>query len=150
MIAVISVLVVIGVIAADNREAWNTTGSHRRLRSESFTSTSTSTSITRRTTYSYRDVQRCRLHELGERHNDDKFVMHTYGNLYCEAFRDFRRTRGRKLRMLEIGFGCGHTNHGASAQLWKEYFTERSGPGVELYEVEYGPHPPTEVGWWMR
>ena len=132
------VLVALGLAVSDG--AWNVTAPRRRLRSES-----TATTGRRHGTYSYRDVKRCRLHELGERHNDDKFVMHTYGNLYCEVFRDFRRTRGRKLRMLEIGFGCGHTNHGASAQLWKQYFSERNGPGLELYEVEYGPHPPTEV-----
>ena len=118
-------------------ESWNDTDAqqHRRLRGNRFVSAPR---------FTYRDVPNCRLIALGEEYKDDKFVgVHTFGNLYCEVLRDFRRTRGRKLRMLEIGFGCGHVNHGASAQVWKKFFTENNGPGLQLYEVEYGGHEPT-------
>ena len=53
--------------------------------------------------FHYSDIPQCRLSYLGEMYKDDKFIMHTFGTLYCEMLRDFRKTRGRKLRMLEIG-----------------------------------------------
>ena len=40
--------------------------------------------------------------------------------------------------MLEIGFGCGNPHHtppGASARVWKKYFSD-NGPGLDLYEIE--------------
>ena len=68
----------------------------------------------------------CALVSLGVRYNDDKFTNHQYQNLYCEVLRDFQRSQ-RKIRMLEIGFGCGHNvntpnQQGVSALIWKEYF----------------------------
>jgi hypothetical protein len=41
--------------------------------------------------------------------------------------------------MLEVGFGCGHHNHGSSARMWKSFFEDRGGPGVSLYEIDFGP-----------
>ena len=52
-------------------------------------------------------ITSCSLVSLGERYHDDKFTNHNYQNLYCEVLRDFQRSQ-RKMRMLEIGFGCGH------------------------------------------
>ena len=95
----------------------------------------------------------CSLVSLGERYNDDKFTNHNYQNLYCEVLRDFQRSQ-RKMRMLEIGFGCGHNvntpnQQGVSALIWKEYFgsgssinssssSSSSSPssGIDLYEVD--------------
>ena len=63
----------------------------------------------------WRDVNTCQLMALGKEHEDDKFYGHIFGDLYCETLIPFRNSR-TKLRMLEIGFGCGHHNHGRSAQ----------------------------------
>jgi hypothetical protein len=63
----------------------------------------------------WRDVNNCELMALGKEYDDDKFYHHIFGDLYCENFIPFRNSRS-KLRMLEIGFGCGHHNHGRSAQ----------------------------------
>lgn len=43
--------------------------------------------------------------------------------------------------MLEIGFGCGNhdTPPGASARVWKKYFSD-NGPGLDLFEVEETAH----------
>ena len=76
----------------------------------------------------------CSLHHMGELLNDDKFTSHEYMNMYCEVFRDFKMSP-KKTRMLEIGFGCGHNNHGVSARIWKSYFTT-GGSGVDLYEID--------------
>ena len=78
-------------------------------------------------------ITSCSLVKLGERYNDDKFTNHNYQNLYCEVLRDFQRSQ-RKMRMLEIGFGCGHNVHqpnqqGVSALIWKEYFDDGGGSG---------------------
>ena len=50
----------------------------------------------------------------------------------------------QKTLKLEIGFGCGHHNHGTSARMWKKYFEGGSGPGLSLFEIEYGPYEPHE------
>jgi hypothetical protein len=63
----------------------------------------------------WRDVNNCELMALGKEYEDDKFYNHIFGDIYCENFIPFRNSRS-KLRMLEIGFGCGHHNHGRSAQ----------------------------------
>lgn len=62
----------------------------------------------------WRNLNRCALIHLGKQFGDDKFVAHTFGDLYCETMAPFRSSRV-PLRMLEIGFGCGHHNHGKSA-----------------------------------
>jgi hypothetical protein len=62
----------------------------------------------------FRNLNKCALIHLGKVHGDDKFVSHTFGDLYCETMAPFRSSRA-PLRMLEIGFGCGHHNHGKSA-----------------------------------
>lgn len=62
----------------------------------------------------WRNMNRCALIHLGKQFGDDKFVSHTFGDLYCETMAPFRGSRV-PLRMLEIGFGCGHHNHGKSA-----------------------------------
>ena len=63
----------------------------------------------------FRDINTCPLMILGKEFEDDKFYHHTYGDLYCENLSPFRNSR-QKLRMLEIGLGCGHHNNGRSAQ----------------------------------
>ena len=63
----------------------------------------------------WRDVNNCQLMALGKEYDDDKFYEHTFGDIYCETLIPFRSSRS-KLRMLEVGFGCGHHNHGRSAQ----------------------------------
>ena len=63
----------------------------------------------------FRDMNTCPLMILGKEFEDDKFYHHTYGDLYCENLSPFRNSR-QKLRMLEIGLGCGHHNNGRSAQ----------------------------------
>lgn len=95
-------------------------------------------------------IASCSLVKLGERYNDDKFTNHNYQNLYCEVLRDFQQSQ-RKMRMLEIGFGCGHNinqlnQQGVSALIWKEYFgdghsssgsySSSSSSGIDLYEVD--------------
>ena len=62
----------------------------------------------------FRNLNKCGLIRLGKVHGDDKFVSHAFGDLYCETMAPFRSSR-TPLRMLEIGFGCGHHNHGKSA-----------------------------------
>ena len=62
----------------------------------------------------WRNLNKCALIHLGNKYGDDKFVSHTFGDLYCETMAPFRGSRV-PLRMLEIGFGCGHHNHGKSA-----------------------------------
>lgn len=43
----------------------------------------------------------------------------------------------QKVRMLEIGFGCGHHNHGTSARMWAEFFGSEKGPGLDLWEIDF-------------
>lgn len=81
----------------------------------------------------------CPLFELGRLYQNDKIISHNYGNLYCELMQQFRH-KEKKVKMLEIGFGCGHHNHGTSAQMWKKYFQSGSGPDVSLYEIDFGTH----------
>ena len=76
----------------------------------------------------------CSLHHMGQLLNDDKFTSHQYMNIYCDVFRDFKSSQ-KKTRMLEIGFGCGHNNHGVSARIWKSFFTD-GGSGLDLYEID--------------
>jgi len=66
---------------------------------------------------------------------DDKFTIHAYQNLYCETFRDFRRSP-MKMKMLEIGFGCGHHVNGRSSLIWTTWFAAAGGAGLELHEVD--------------
>lgn len=63
----------------------------------------------------YMDMKTCPLMILGKELEDDKFYHHTYGDLYCENLMPSRISR-QKLRMFEIGFGCGHHNHGRSTK----------------------------------
>ena len=76
----------------------------------------------------------CPLYHMGLILGDDKFTSHSYHNMYCEVFRDFKATQ-KKIRMLEIGFGCGHNNHGVSARIWKSFFSN-GGSDVNLYEID--------------
>jgi len=38
----------------------------------------------------------------------------------------------------EIGFGCGHYNHGTSAQMWKEYFNRYRSPS-QIFSIDFSP-----------
>lgn len=74
--------------------------------------------------------RRCQLTKLGNHYEVDKFnPFQNYQSLYCELF--FHK-RAQKLRMLEIGFGCGHHVHGASAKLWNKFFTN-----LDYYAMDY-------------
>jgi hypothetical protein len=90
-------------------------------------------------------ISACNLFDIGKALEDDKFTSHSFGTLYCELLNPIRTGLNRKIRMLEIGFGCGHHNHGVSARVWKQFFSPSNGPGLALYEVDYGPHPPHEA-----
>jgi len=70
-------------------------------------------------------------------------MSHHYDRLYCPDLMPFwsKTVTQRPLRVLEIGFGCGHHTHGASALMWKRFFHSNGGPGVQLYEIDYGPLP---------
>lgn len=70
--------------------------------------------------------------------HNDKYFSHNYCYTYCDIFQPLRRSN-IGIRMLEIGFGCGHHNHGSSALLWKSYFSFLNGPGVKLWAIDYGP-----------
>jgi len=80
----------------------------------------------------------CNLALLGKHFHNDKVVSHTYNTLFCETLSPLLKST-QELRMLEIGFGCGHHNHGTSALMWKSFFHMHKGPGVKLYEIDYGP-----------
>ena len=55
----------------------------------------------------YWAVPHCPLVQYGREVGHQSYLTHAYGDLYCEVFRDFRRTkRGGKLRLLEVGFDC--------------------------------------------
>ena len=97
----------------------------------------------------YWELNNCPIIEIGKKIEEDKVLTHTYGEMYCELFENLchkEKNKGMKnkekyhslnnknsgkLRMLEIGFGCGHHVQGVSSVLWKTYFTEH-GPGVTL------------------
>lgn len=89
----------------------------------------------------WRDVNSCELMALGKEYNDDKFYDHIFGDLYCENLIPFRNSK-TKLRMLEIGFGCGHHNHGRSAQGKRIYRVSFVQPhlmkSINFYYAQYG------------
>lgn len=61
----------------------------------------------------------------------DKVTTHKYQFAYGFLL---QQLRGRKVKMLEIGLGCGMGyGPGASINLWKDYF----GPHLELHILEY-------------
>jgi hypothetical protein len=101
-----------------------------------------------------RQIFTCPFLEIGIKHDCDKVwgwqkgipTYHAYYNIYCEMLMHYRHAQiGRKVRMLEIGFGCAQTNAGASALLWKEFFSFHDGPGLNLFEVDYyGSEPCAE------
>lgn len=73
---------------------------------------------------------KCNLAQLGEEFSVDKMnPYHNFQSLYCDLFRPIRQM---KLKMLEIGFGCGHHVHGQSAKMWKAFF-----PKLSYYAVDY-------------
>lgn len=79
----------------------------------------------------------CPLAGLGKFFDNDKMVSHQYLPIYCEKLQPFRKSDTR-LRMLEIGFGCGHHGErGSSANMWKSFFHMRHGPGVDLWEIDW-------------
>ena len=97
----------------------------------------------------------CNLKEIGSLLVNDK-IEHEYGNLYEKELCLMKR-RGAPVRMLEIGFGCGHHNHGTSARMWKEFFEGSSNISansttstaasssphspLHLFEIDFGPKP---------
>jgi hypothetical protein len=73
---------------------------------------------------------KCILDHLGTVYEVDKFNdFHNYQSLYCDLFRPLRENH---IKMLEIGFGCGHHIAGASAKLWNKYFTN-----LDYYAMDY-------------
>ena len=78
------------------------------------------------------EVSKCNLKYLGTSFSCDKFDGgHAYEDLYCDAFEP---VKDQELNMLEIGFGCGHRVHGASAKLWTTYFKK-----LKYYSIDYVP-----------
>eukprot|EP00002_Diphylleia_rotans_P027904 TRINITY_DN561_c0_g2_i1.p1 TRINITY_DN561_c0_g2~~TRINITY_DN561_c0_g2_i1.p1 ORF type:complete len:231 (-),score=22.99 TRINITY_DN561_c0_g2_i1:1394-2086(-) len=79
------------------------------------------------------------LRRLGKQFDVDKFLgppFHSYETLYCKVVPSFlhrRQIAAQEIRMLEIGFGCGHHVHGRSALLWSQFFGSR----LRLYEIDY-------------
>lgn len=74
------------------------------------------------------------LVEAARKVNCDKFdENHMYQNLYCDSFHPIRHL---PLRMLEIGFGCGHWKgvNGVSSLTWKGYFKS-----LKYYAIDYMP-----------
>ena len=61
---------------------------------------------------------------------------HRYGPMYCDILTPLRSSP-HKLRVLEIGFGCGHYNNGVGARLIKNFFQSDGGPDVLLWEIDY-------------
>ena len=86
----------------------------------------------------YWELNKCDLLEYAHIFQADKITAHSFGDIYCEILRKYRyksiiqgEIKRKKLRMLEIGLGCGHHIVGAGANMFKKYFTE-DGPGLEL------------------
>ncbi|RYG97820.1 class I SAM-dependent methyltransferase [archaeon] len=72
----------------------------------------------------------CDLAGLGNNLESDKVnPYHNYQALYCDLFRHYRNS---PVRMLEIGFGCGHNVHGSSALVWNKFFSQ-----LKYYTVDY-------------
>lgn len=61
---------------------------------------------------------------------------HRYGPMYCDILTPLRSSP-RKLRVLEIGFGCGHYNNGVGARVIKNFFQSDGGPDVLLWDIDY-------------
>jgi hypothetical protein len=76
----------------------------------------------------------CNLFELGRKYKSDKMLDHIFYESYCDTLQKY--VGMKDLRVLEIGFGCGHHVHGSSAQLWREYFDKNGTTGMKLYEVD--------------
>ena len=80
---------------------------------------------------------KCNLRALGEALKNDKVIVHHYDLLYCAELMPFiYNIADRPIRMLEIGFGCGHHNHGTSALMWHKFFKSMGGK-LDLWEVDY-------------
>lgn len=72
----------------------------------------------------------CELANIGNQARNDKVdLFHNYQGLYCDLFRHMRTA---PVRMLEIGFGCGHHIHGSSAIMWNQYFKN-----LRYYSIDY-------------
>jgi hypothetical protein len=79
---------------------------------------------------------KCNLGDIGTQLANDKVLTHKYHHLYCKTLLPFiNGIKDRPIRMLEIGFGCGHHNHGNSALMWHKFFTS-NGAKLELWEVD--------------
>ena len=79
---------------------------------------------------------KCNLGQIGKALENDKVLHHKYHHLYCKEFMPFiNGIKDRPIRMLEIGFGCGHHNHGTSAIMWNKFFTSNDAQ-LQLYEVD--------------
>ena len=93
----------------------------------------------------YWDVNRCELVSIDKKlhlHKFDLFHPPSYGDLYCETMRDFRRFRENRLpQMLLVGLGCNDNDQNNKnpediAKLWKMYFSDNNGTGVHLYGMD--------------
>ena len=72
----------------------------------------------------------CNFEEIASKYKVDKIdEYHRYQDLYCMLFQPLRHS---KIAMLEIGFGCGHHIAGASALLFKEFFSQ-----LRYYAIDY-------------
>ena len=74
--------------------------------------------------------KRCNLKELGEEYQVDKVnIFHNYQILYCELLKPIRHNH---IKLLEIGFGCGHHVHGQSCLMWNAFFSH-----LTYYAVDF-------------
>lgn len=80
------------------------------------------------------------LMTLGRKFSCDKFDGgHAYQNTYCDLF---HMLRNQPLKMLEIGFGCGHWKgqNGMSALVWRAWFHR-----LDYYAIDYMPQKDAEM-----
>jgi len=84
----------------------------------------------------------CNLGAIGRDIENFKVLGHSYHLLYCKVLMPFvKEIQNRPIRLLEIGFGCGHHNHGNSALLWNKFFTSNGAKldqyGIDLHNVNH-------------
>jgi hypothetical protein len=72
----------------------------------------------------------CDLKQIGTTLQVDKVDKgHRYEGLYCTLLQPLRQL---ELKMLEIGFGCGHRVKGRGAVMWKKFFQ-----AADYYAIDY-------------
>lgn len=71
---------------------------------------------------------------------------HRYGSMYCDILTPLRSSP-RKLRVLEVGFGCdGAGIGGRRARLIKSFLKDERGPDVLLWDVDHAESGGDEAG----